>query len=69
MNEITIPVTGRDIGRARSALKAVIEDVDGVWISDRGVINLQIEGRGVATITISDEEVWRELAHDLGFQP
>lgn len=64
-----LSVTAGDIERARDALRALVGETMGVSIPDRGRIELFCDGGVIAKIEITDDGVWREFAHDLGFRP
>lgn len=66
-----LKITAPGLDRAHSALKALVTETTGVLIQEPRVVTLFYDGAlvGGVTITISNEEVWREFAHDLGFKP
>ena len=62
-------VNAPGIERAHAALTALVTEATGVYIPDRNQIQLQRDGQMLAKIEITDDSVWREFAHDLGFRP
>lgn len=65
-SDIRVKVPGLD--RAHAALKALVTEATGIAIPQRRQIVLMVGETTIATIEITDDTVWREFAHDLGFQ-
>lgn len=62
------PFTGLDIAPCRAAIRSVVEEATGIMIAQRKQIELFHGDTLIAKIEITDDSVWREFAHDLGFQ-
>lgn len=64
-SEQTFTVKGAGLAKAHRVFKAMIETSDGFWILGPEHIHLQLAGRTIARIEVTDSNLWAEMVKDL----